>query len=99
MKKLYALCHGITIFGIISTAILLMFMPDTIPAHYNFAGEVDRFGSKYENLLFLPVLVFIWAFFILIARYLHKKGEATNEKVVLYTAICSLLLCCGMSIY
>ena len=50
MKKLYALCYGVILLCIVGTAILLIFTPDTIPVHYNFAGEVDRFGSKYENL-------------------------------------------------
>ena len=51
MKKLYALCYGVILLCIVGTAILLIFTPDTIPVHYNFAGEVDRFGSKYENLI------------------------------------------------
>lgn len=29
-------------------------IPDGIPGHYNFAGEIDRMGSKRE-LLFLPI--------------------------------------------
>ena len=53
MKKLYALCYGVILLCIVGTAILLIFTPDTIPVHYNFAGEVDRFGSKYENLIWL----------------------------------------------
>lgn len=30
-------------------------LPDTIPVHYNFAGEPDRFGSK-GSLFILPVV-------------------------------------------
>ena len=33
-------------------------MPDKIPGHYNFRGEVDRWGSKGE-LLFLPIVSWI----------------------------------------
>ena len=58
MKKLYALCYGVILLCIVGTAILLIFTPDTIPVHYNFAGEVDRFGSKYENLIW-PIFTII----------------------------------------
>lgn len=30
----------------------LQFLPDQIPAHYGISGEVDRWGSKYEILIF-----------------------------------------------
>ena len=32
--------------------ISLKFLPDQIPAHYGISGEVDRWGSKYETLIF-----------------------------------------------
>ena len=91
MKKLYALCYGVILLCIVGTAILLIFTPDTIPVHYNFAGEVDRFGSKYENLIWPIFTITMGAFFILLAKQKRKKGETVNEKILLYTGICSLL--------
>ena len=38
----------LTALPIIATAFVLQFMPDRIPAHYDFSGEIDRWGSKYE---------------------------------------------------
>jgi len=38
-------------------------IPARVPMHYNFAGEIDRWGSKYE-MLFLPVTA--WAMYLLI---------------------------------
>lgn len=44
-------------------------IPDTIPAHYNAAGEVNRWGGKSE-LLMLPIIGGILYFFItLIQQY------------------------------
>ena len=47
------------------TTLYLLFgwdsFPERIPAHYNAAGEIDRWGSKGE-LIFLPVLM--WVFYI-----------------------------------
>lgn len=44
-------------------------IPDTIPAHYNAAGEVNRWGGKSE-LLMLPIIGGMLYFFItLIQQY------------------------------
>lgn len=73
MKKLYALCYEVILLCIVGTAILLIFTPDTIPVYYNFAGEVDRFGSKYENL--------IWPIFtIIMGAFFHSTCKTTTQK-------------------
>lgn len=99
MKKLYAICCGVVILSIVGTAILLIFTPDTIPAHYNFAGEVDRFGSKYENLIWPFFTIIMGAFFVLFAKQQRKKGETANEKILLYTGICTLLFFMVLGFY
>ena len=48
----------ISIISIILTAVALQFMPDSVPMHYNAAGEIDRWGSKYENYIF-PILIIV----------------------------------------
>ncbi|ATP39958.1 hypothetical protein CSE16_07785 [Solibacillus sp. R5-41] len=46
-------------------------LPAQVAAHFNAAGEVDRWGSKYE-LLILPVIAILITFFMeLIERYPH----------------------------
>jgi uncharacterized membrane protein len=32
------------------------YAPDHIPAHWNFQGQVDRYGGKFEGLLLLPLV-------------------------------------------
>ena len=32
--------------------ISLQFLPEQIPAHFDLSGQVTRWGSKYETLLF-----------------------------------------------
>ena len=39
------------------TVFALPFLPEKIPAHYNFAGEIDRWGSKFETLIFPAVTI------------------------------------------
>lgn len=40
---------------LIITLISLNYLPDLIPAHYGFDGEVTRWGSKYESLI-IPIM-------------------------------------------
>ena len=89
MKKLYAAMAALAAASVVGTAVLMVFMPDTVPAHYNFAGEIDRWGSKYENFIFPVIAVLIGA---LIAFLAKKPEDAVPKKVLLWTGICSLLL-------
>ena len=60
------------------TACVFQFLPDKIPAHYNFAGEIDRWGSKYENLLFPIIIIALTLFWHLFIRYFEKKAIKTQ---------------------
>ena len=70
------------------TLVALLFLPETIPAHYDFAGEVDRWGSKYENLIFPAVTIGMGLFMLFMSKISAKdeNGEK-NEKVVFYTGM------------
>lgn len=80
-------------------------LPAEVPAHFGFAGEVDRWGSKYE-LLILPV---IGGFLHMLMNFLEKRPHthnypdrltelnveafySTSRKILNYTKnICNLL--------
>lgn len=53
-------------------------LPDKVPAHYNFAGEIDRWGSKSEFLL-LPILSWLLYFFMVLIEHFP---QAWNTGVV-----------------
>lgn len=36
-------------------------MNDQVPMHWNIAGQVDRYGSKWEGLLFMPIFMLFLA--------------------------------------
>lgn len=60
---------------IIVTMAVLPVLPDEIPAHYGFDGNVTRFGSKYE-LLILPVITIgMFFFWLLLEKHLMKDKE------------------------
>ena len=91
MKKLYAVLCAVLLTCVIGTVVFLILSPDRIPVHYNFAGEVDRIGSKYENLLFPGLVVVMAAVFLLIARFQRIQGHETNERIILYVGVCTLI--------
>lgn len=49
-------------------------LPDQVPAHYNAAGEVDRWGSKWE-LVILPIITILMAVFM---TFLERHPEWHN---------------------
>ena len=64
----------------------LPFLPEQIPAHYNFEGEVDRFGSKYETLIF-PVCTILMGFFMLWMAKIGAKESEKNGKIFFCTGM------------
>lgn len=83
----------------IITAAAVQFMPDSMPAHYNFEGEIDRWGSKYENFImpvFIIVMAAVWTAVIasmnkkaarLDIDEKQRKEAASNAKVLYYVAV------------
>lgn len=98
-KKLYAFNFIAVAVCVIGTVILLPFTPDTIPAHYNLAGEIDRFGSKYENLIFPALAAAIWIFFLLYAKKQGKVRGVEYEKTVLLASAVTLGFLDAISFY
>ena len=91
MKKLYSILYAVLLICVVGTVVFLILSPDRIPVHYNFAGEADRIGSKYENLIWPGFAIGMGVFFLWMARVPRKKGERTNEKVLMITGVCTLL--------
>ena len=73
---------------LIITLIALPFLPEKIPAHYNFAGQIDRFGSKYETMIFPVVTVGMGLFMLWMAKISAKEENGkNNEKIIFYTGM------------
>ena len=69
MKKII---WSLAVLTTIVTAVALKFMPDTVPLHYNFAGEIDRWGSKYEHFM-MPVLLIVFVILMQVITYFQEK--------------------------
>ena len=63
MKWYRKLFYGLMFLPLAMALVSLPFLPDQIPAHYDGAGLVTRWGSHFEVLM-LPSLVVLVGFFL-----------------------------------
>mgnify|MGYP002170157509 CR=1 FL=1 len=89
MKKMKMLYNTIMFMPTAITLICLSYIPDRIPTHYSLTNQADRWGSKYELLVF-PILVIGFGIFMRMLANYHKKHEKSgtnNEQICLTSGI------------
>ena len=99
MKHLYRLAVALIVLSFVVAAVFFILAPDTVPVHYNFAGEVDRMGSKYGYIAFPCIAAVAGAIFLLLAKQARaRKWESyeLTEKVFLISAVGEVLLFHGI---
>ena len=64
-----------------ATLVWLQFLPDRVPVHYNAAGTIDRWGSRWEFLL-LPCVVLALAAVIAGIGLLLRRKAGADEKAL-----------------
>lgn len=84
-----------------ATLIALQYLPEQIPAHYDFNNQVTRWGSKYESLIIPAITIVFGLFMLAMARYAAKREKSgnNNEKLCITTGIVSLILFNAMTGY
>lgn len=100
-KTTKALYFVLMLLPLAVTVIALFFLPDQIPAHYNAANQVDRWGSKFEALI-LPAMVILFGLLMLGMAKLISKSEKSgknNERVCIISGLCCLALFNAMTCY
>jgi len=82
---------------LVVTCILLVLSPDTVPVHYNLAGEINRMGSKYEYLIFPVLAIPVGGFFGWMAK--RYRQTPADEKALVISGICVLSVMGFLGIY
>ncbi len=101
MNKKKTVCYILMYLPLVVVLIVLPHLPEKIPAHYGFDNQVDRWGSKYEALLF-PVVSILMGYFLLgMAKLAAKKEEhgENNKKVTIIVGILALILLNALNVY
>lgn len=73
------------------TLAALLVLPAEIPAHYDAAGNITRWGSKYEMLL-LPLITLLMGGFLLKVSRWSSKQTGDNRTAVLAIGCGALLV-------
>ncbi len=101
MNKKKTVCYILMYLPLVVVLLVLPYLPEKIPAHYGFDNQVDRWGSKYEALLF-PVVSILMGYFLLgMAKLAAKKEEhgENNKKVTIIVGILALILLNALNVY
>lgn len=100
VKALYTISILLTVLSLIVPLAALPFLPDAIPAHYNFAGMVDRWGSKYEILIFPAFILPYSAVWIACGRSLWRsQAERASELIWMIAGAVQLLVFIALQLY
>lgn len=101
MKKKKIVCYILMYLPLVVALIALPHLPEKIPAHYGFDNQVDRWGSKYEALLFPIANLFIGYYLLGMAKLAAKKEEhgENNKNVIIITGILILMLFNALNAY
>ena len=72
------------------TLLSLNYLPDTIPVHYGFNGQVNRWSSKYEALIIPIIGIIICLISLVSTSYLAKKSKYKDNTKSLN--VCNIVL-------
>ena len=67
---------------LLATLAALLALPGEIPVHYNAAGEVNRWGSKYEMLLLPLITLLMGGFLLKVSRWSGRQHPENRTAVV-----------------
>ncbi len=84
----------VTFLPLIITIAVIPFMQDNVPMHYDFNGNADRWGSKYENLVLPVMIIIVSMFWQRTIKHKIKKQAASNEKAMYITATAMAAMFC-----
>lgn len=102
MKHGYRILIVLSALLLAATGVGISILPDIVPVHYNFAGEVDRMGSKLEYLIFPAIAAVAVVPQVLAARHCEKRGEKESSltgKILLGAAFFEVALFGGLELY
>lgn len=89
----------ITLIPIVIGLILWDKLPDQVPMHWNAQGEVDGYGTKFQAVFLLPLVLVAFHWICVLGTSLDPKKQNINDKIftlVLWIIPVISLLCNSM---
>lgn len=81
----FVIAAGFSAFGWLSTE-----PGQTIPVHYNIAGEADRYGSRAEAFLFMPALLLGLTLMLSLLPAIDPRGQNLRRSRAMYLTVWSI---------
>lgn len=89
----------ITLIPIVIGLILWDKLPDQVPMHWNAQGEVDGYGTKFQAVFLMPLVLVAFQWICVLGTSLDPKKQNINDKIftlVLWIIPVISLLCNSM---
>lgn len=94
IKKIFLISFAVL--PLIVSLIALIFLPEEIPAHYGANFTVDRYGSKFEILIFPVSIFFLSLVFLLPGIFMDNE---LNKKITLDIGLALILVMNALNYY
>ena len=88
-RLLWVLYWTLAVIQLVAVCAAWRLVPDSIPAHWDAAGEIDRWGSKWE-LLIMPIATVAFAVGM---SFVVRRCPDRRVAVGSLLALCAALLC------
>ena len=98
-KKRMIITSIVTLLPVLVGIVLWNKLPESIPVHWNFSGEIDRYSGKAFAVFFMPLLIFAIHLVCAFATRLDPKTQNLSSKVmglVLWICPAVSVLCMGV---
>ena len=80
------------IFSIVSSWIMFSQMPEQIPTHWNFKGEVDNWGTSFSHVLTINLVMIGMYLLFLLLPYIDPRKERYQEFQKVYHIFKNVML-------
>lgn len=76
----------LTFLPLIITSVLFSSLPEKIPMHYNFSGELNRWGSKYEAFI-MPIIIIVLSLVFALAKSAKNKFSSEKSYITIISGV------------
>ena len=80
MKRLYLRCTLAALLPLVMSLIWIPLLPERVPLHFDTAGRIDRWGSRWECLLTAGILMLLVLSLVPVIRYWERRAARTADE-------------------
>ena len=82
----YKFLWNVAFLPTVVTFVAIQFMEDNVPMHYDYLGNIDRWGSKYESFILPIIIIITTVFWMLYLIYFNNKQRMETDEIIIKEA-------------